>query len=187
LAIDLHSRLADNEALIPEIGMSSPTRQVEVGAGALLPTLSRDELAAYLAVHGSSSAWFRLKWAVDFAALVEREHGGSIAALYAKMRAAGAGRAADQALLLIDRLFGTLADEPDLHRVLRRSRPARHLETIAWGMMRCGREPVEPTRVRFGTAPIHLSQLLLRSDPGFLAAEMARVARTSLGRLQFRS
>ena len=186
-SVDLHSRLADNSALIPTIGAGSPTRLVEVGSGVTLPTLQATELIAYLAVHGSSSAWFRLKWICDFAALLHREHRGRIAELYADMQKLGTGRAADQALLLADRLFGSLETDPDFRASLPESWSSRRLASIAWRMLQCGCDPAEPTSVRLGTAPMHYSQFLLRRDAPFLAGEFARIGRTIARRWRFRS
>ena len=59
LLVELHTRLADNPALIPRIGMDSPCQLVAIGAHGALPTLTPDDLFAYLSVHGASSAWFR--------------------------------------------------------------------------------------------------------------------------------
>ena len=186
-SVDLHSRLAYNSALIPTIWAGSPTRLVEVGSGVALPILQATNLIAYLAVHGSSSAWFRLKWICDFAALLHREHRGRLCALYDDMRRLGTGRAADQALLLADRLFGSLGGEPDLRGSLLESWSSRQLANIGWHMLQCGRDPVEPTSVRLGTAPVHYSQFLLRGDVPFLAGEVATIGRTISRRLRFRS
>lgn len=187
IGIDLHSALSDNRALISSIGMQSEPRRVEIAAGIALPTLPPDDLAAYLAVHGSGPAWVRLKWICDFAALLRSEHEGKIGELYGRMRRLGAGHAADQALLLADELFGSLASEPGLRRSLKASRINRRLVSIAWHMLGAGREPVEPTSVTLGTLPMHYSQFLLRGDPTYLGAEFAKIGRIIARRLRFRS
>lgn len=51
--------------------MESARQLVEVACGIELPTLARDEPSAHLCVHGASSAWFRLKWITDLAALID--------------------------------------------------------------------------------------------------------------------
>jgi len=58
--VDLHSRLSDNVALIPAMGLKSPRRTIEITPSVNLPTLTDEDLFAYLCVHGASSAWFRL-------------------------------------------------------------------------------------------------------------------------------
>ena len=82
LNVELHRRLADSLELIPGIGVGSPRQEVEVAPGVVLPTLAPDELFAYLCVHGASSAWFRLKWVTDLAALLCDCTAAEIARLY---------------------------------------------------------------------------------------------------------
>ena len=77
-----------------------------VAKGIELPTLGKDELFAYLTVHGASSAWFRLKWITDLAALLHGESADEIERLYDRSQQLGAGRAAAQALILANRLYG---------------------------------------------------------------------------------
>ena len=50
--------------------------QSTIASGIELPTLRTEELFAYLAVHGASSAWFRLKWITDVAALLHPDRTG---------------------------------------------------------------------------------------------------------------
>ena len=80
--VDLHTRLTDNPALIPSVGIGSPRQSVEIIPGCQLPTLSSDDLFAHLCVHGASSAWFRLKWIADLAALLHPMAPDEIARLY---------------------------------------------------------------------------------------------------------
>jgi hypothetical protein len=177
--VELHTRLSDNPGLIPGIGAHSPSQQVELVPGGMVATLARDELFAYLSVHGASSAWFRLKWITDFAAFVARFDGTEVERLYARSQQLGAGRAAGQALLLADRLYGTLRGLPDLKRELERDRGNRRLAEIGWRMLEPVRQPAEPTERRFGTVPIHLSQLLLQPSAGFKFAEGWRQLRVA--------
>lgn len=166
LQLDLHGRLADSPDLIPGIGMNAPRQEVEVAPGIVLPTLARDELIAYLSVHGASSAWFRLKWISDLAALLHDCTAGEIERLYDRSQQLGAGRAAAQALLLANRVYGTAA-VPGLDR-----KPVhRWLAAAAWQQM--VREE-EPTARRFGTATIHFTQLFLIPGIRFRLRELAR-------------
>ena len=167
--IELHSRLADNRRLIPGIGLGSPTQLVEVAPGIALPTLAEDELIAYLSVHGASSAWFRLKWVADLAALLAGRDPAGIDRLARRSRVLGAGRAMAVALLLAQRLFG-ITVSPETERTF--VTPAcRLLATASLRQLLAEREPTE----RFlGTATIHLSQLLILPGAGFALSEFAR-------------
>jgi hypothetical protein len=174
LHVELHTRLADNRALIPRIDVHSPRQEVEVLAGQRLPTLARDELIAYLAVHGASSAWFRLKWITDFAALLQRCD--DLEPLYERTQQLGAGRAAGQAFLLADAVYGSLAGT-DLRARLEREGRARWLASAALDQLAGQREPTE---TRLGTARIHFTQFLLLPGVGFAVGELWRQASAAL-------
>lgn len=177
LQMDLHTRLADNPRLIPGIDVHSPSDQVEVAPGLSLLTLARDELVAYLAVHGASSAWFRLKWISDFAALLDGRSGDEIERLYRRSQELGAARAAGQALLLADGLFGTLARNGDLRREIANDGATQRLFATALRLLT--RDPVEPTESFLGTLPIRVSQFRAargaRSKLDELVGQVARV------------
>jgi hypothetical protein len=180
IRLDLHSRLADNPRLLASMDTKSARQTVDVGNGIRLPTLADDELFAYLAVHGSSSAWFRLKWIADFAALLAPLEPAEIERRYRRALELGAGRAAAQALLLADELFASLAASEQLRAELRRDGAARLLCRAALNQVSGRREPVEPTRVAFGTATIHWSQLFLLAGARFKLSEVARQSRAAL-------
>ena len=155
LHVELHSRLADNTRLIPCITVDLPSEMIEVAPGIRLPTLARDELFAYLCVHGASSAWFRLKWISDLAGLIHGQSGEMIERLYEWSQALGAERAAGQALLLADSLFGTLSNT-QLRELLRQDRAVLGLADAAYRQLTG--PPREPTSGRLGTWRIHLTQ-----------------------------
>lgn len=181
--LELHSRLADNVRMIPEVGMQSPRQQVEVAPGVVLPTLGLPHLFAYLCVHGASSAWFRLKWIADLAGLLHGRSEREIAALHRSAIGLGAGRSADQALLLASNLFGTIGGTA-LQQRLERDPVSRWLARAALGQLAGPGALKEPTERPFGTAQIHLTQFLLLPGLGFKTSEMFRQARHSL--LRFR-
>ncbi len=168
--LDLHGRLADSQVLIPSIGANSPQQLVEVAPGIVLPTLADDELFAYLCVHGASSAWFRLKWVADLAALLDDRSTGELERLYERSQQLGAGRAAAQALLLAAATFGT-AIGSGLERRLAGKPVNRWLANAAWSQLV---RDSEPTEVRLGTATIHLTQLLLLPGVSFKLRELSR-------------
>jgi len=174
LYVELHTGLADNRQLIPTLDVHSPTELVEAAPGMALPTLAHDELFAYLAVHGASSAWFRLKWISDFAALI---HGGrpeEIERLYRRSQELGAGRAAGQALLLADLLFDALQTLPELRTRLGLDRPTRMLCNAALRMVAEGER--DPTEKLLGTFAIHWTQFLLMPRLGYKLSELRRQA-----------
>ena len=174
LQIDLHTRLADNKRMIPAINVRSPRQSVEVNSGIQLPTLADEELFAYLAVHGASSAWFRLKWITDLAGFLSGRSGVEIAHLYRRSQELSAGRAAGQALLLADALFGTLVDTPTLAEELTRDSRTQRLYLAALRLV--SGEAREPTERPFGTMTIHWTQFLLLPGFGYKVSELMRQA-----------
>jgi hypothetical protein len=163
--------------MIPAITASSPRQLVAIAPGILLPTLSTDELFAYLCVHGTGSAWHRLKWLADLAALLEHYDSGQIGHLYCRSRQLGAANTAGPALLLARDLFGTRL-APDLIRELEGVRAHRWLARVAWHQMT---KSSEPTEHRWGTAPIHFVQFLLHPGARFKLVELRRQIADALG------
>ena len=168
VAVDLHSRLADSLALLP-LGVDAPAQSVAVGGGTVLPTLAADLLPAYLAVHGASSCWFRLKWIADFAALCEGREAGALERDAATL---GAERPMAQALLLANALFGRFGDR---RAALLADRAHRQMLALALDAIGGG----EPTARRFGTVAIHHNQLLMKAGPRFAASETWRQLRAA--------
>lgn len=183
IPVDLHTRLADNGSLIPGISADSPRMLVEVAPKIRLPTIAPEQLFAHLCVHGSSSLWFRLTWITDVAAFLHGRSGGDISTLYEVARKLGTGRAADQALLLSDCLFGSLRAVPDLARKLRADPLSRSLFRFAYAQVVGRREPQEPTSVTLGTLPIHLTQFMLMPGLKFKLGELVRQGRLAMGAL----
>jgi hypothetical protein len=175
--VDLHTRLADNPALLPKLGTNSPSRMVAIAGGIELPTLGKDELFAYLSVHGASSAWFRLKWITDVAALLHGQAAKEIERLYKRSQQLGAGRAAAQALILADRLYG-IAMSNELCVGIGVDHTNRWLARVAERQIEAFHEPTE---ILFGTASIHLSQPFLMPGWRFKLSEIARQLNNMLG------
>jgi hypothetical protein len=172
--VELHTGLSDNRALLPEVGIGSPVQQAEVAKGRFLPTLGREELFAYLTVHGASSAWFRLKWIADVAAMLAAAPAGEVERLYRRSLELGAGRAPAQALLLCERLFATPLP-PALAAELRSDRTNRWLLRIALRMLASPRTlATELHHIRLGTLSIHLMQLGLVPGLRFKLGEAGR-------------
>lgn len=175
--VELHPRLVDNLRMLPDVGIGSPRQDVAVAPGVVLQTLAADELFAYLCVHGASSAWFRLKWIADLAGLIEGTSADSLGHLYRRSQELGAARAAGQALLVADFLFGTLG-ESALRIELASDRVTTWLASAALRQLMVSREP---TGRRLGTWRIHLTQLGLRPGLRFKAGELARQVREAVG------
>ena len=181
LQIDLHTRSADNPRLIPSLSAHSARQTVDVGNGVQLPTFADEELFAYLAVHGASSAWFRLKWIADLGGFLSGRSGEEIERLHHRSQELGAGRAAGQALLLADDLFGTLADAPGLRRALLQDATTRRLYRTAFRLLT--REPTEPTDRLLGSLPIRWSQFQLLFGARFKLSELSGQVRRMLTRV----
>ena len=176
LYVELHNRTTDLPQMLPTIGAWSPRQTVTIAPGIDLPTLADDELFAYLCVHGGWSAWFRLKWITDLAALLHRRSIGEIEALYDRSQLLGAGRTAAQALLLAAKFY----DIPLTDRLADRlNTPLNHwLVQAAIRRMLGG----EPTERPLGTLPIHLTHFLLKDGIGYKLAELRRKIRAATGR-----
>jgi hypothetical protein len=183
--VELHLRLVDNQRLLTGIPLPPPSQQVEVAPGRFLPTLADEPLFAYLCVHGASSAWFRLKWIADLAALLTGRGPEEIERLYRRSQELGAGRAAAQALLLCAALFDAPLGEK-LRAELAGGRANRWLVRTALAMMSGRFEVREPAAARFGTAALHLSQFALLPGFRFKLAEAWRQASNPRHRVNLR-
>ena len=168
--VELHSRLSDNRRLIPEIDARSPSQSVDVAPGINLPTLATDELFAYLAVHGASSSWFRLKWLADFAGLAEAVGPAELARLERRATELGAGRCASVALALCREVFGSpiVEDSAPLSPV------ERWLVRTSLAYLAGPQSMSEPTDRRFGTLPLHLSHMMASKGWHYPITEVSR-------------
>lgn len=144
--------------LLPGLGMRSPRQDVRIGPSLTLPTLALDELVSYLCAHGASSAWFRLKWIADLAALLAPFDSGEIDRLYARTQALGAGRAADVGFILCHDLFGTDVDSRLLER-LRAGAANRTLLALVRRSLTGRAVDTELSEIPAGTLGIHLFQI----------------------------
>jgi hypothetical protein len=170
ITVELHLRLTGNPALLPGVGVRSPAQVVEIAPGIALPTLARDELFAYLCVHGALTAWSRLKWPADLAAFLAHEP--DLDGLYRRGLALAPGRSVPQALLVCEALFGLplgpLGDE------LRRDPRTLWLVRTALATMIRGGADRELSAQRLGTARLHFSVLFLQPGLRYKAGDLAR-------------
>ncbi|MEO7409691.1 MAG: nucleotidyltransferase family protein, partial [Sphingomicrobium sp.] len=167
IQLDLHSRLANNPSLIPNIGMQSPRQNIDVGGGIVLPTLNDKPLFLYLCVHGASSAWFRLKWIADLSAFLSKPSRLEMLERYNSDSEWSANRSVLQALFLAQQLFHV-----PVGKVLEgtnRGLAERMLAKVALAQLI---EPLEPTERKLGTLSIHLSQFILKRGFRFKWSEL---------------
>lgn len=179
--VELHTGLVDNPRLLPGLGALSPVQQVEIAPGLALPTLKKEELFAYLCVHGASSAWVRIKWLADVGALLGAGDSAETERLYRRSRELGAGRASAQALLLCAELFETPLPST-LAAELRADRANRYLAHAALAMMAGANEEREADDRLLGTLPTHLTQFLLLKGWRYKLSELRRQARSPYDR-----
>ena len=102
--LELQWRVADNPKLLDAVHAGSPTQNVIVADGLGIRTLARDDLFAYLCLHGAHHAWSRLKWLADLNAFIAATD-ADVVHLHRHAQAKGAGFCSGQALLLCQRLF----------------------------------------------------------------------------------
>ena len=101
---ELQWHVADNPQLLQEVHAGSPAQNVVVADGLNVRTLARDDLFAYLCVHGAHHAWSRLKWLADLNAFIAAAD-ADVMHLHRHAQAKGAGFCSGQALLLCQRFF----------------------------------------------------------------------------------
>lgn len=173
--LELHTAFVDSERMLDAVDVRSPRQAVALPGGIVLDTLARDELFAYLAVHGATHAWSRLKWLADIAAFAAREP-EAVETIYRRSLALGAGRSGGQALLLAHDLLALALPEPLLAE-LRGDGAIRYLARVAVDAM-AGAGDRELDALMLGTAAIHLSHLRLKKGLGFKLHEIRRKLRS---------
>ena len=139
VVVELHWRLVDGAGLLPSLSAASPTQTVKLSAGLGLRTFARDELFAYLCVHGAGHGWSRLKWLADLNALLARESPADLKRLHRRSVELGAGLCSAQALILCHRLL-SLELTPQFTRRLGADLKTRWLVTLAIDAMSGGGE-----------------------------------------------
>lgn len=169
--VDLHGRLATNPRFIAGIGLDSPRQLVEITKGSAVATLGPDHLMVYLCVHGAESAWTRLKWLADLAALVSAMSEEDLRRVEALARSMGAQRCMAQGLLLAEMLLG-LPLGPRGAR-LKQSAINRYMARLAGYAFR-GTYEIRPYRFdRLKALPILVSHFLMAPGWRYKRAELA--------------
>jgi hypothetical protein len=170
LRIELHWRLFLNPHAMTETSIMAASRVVPVTATTGLRTLGEEDLFAYLCMHGALHWWYRLKWLADINALIVAPQ-GNIERLFRAAQIRGVGRAATQALLLCQRLFGTRLSKTFLARI-ETGFTMQWLEITALNAMTGGQIEREPRDRRFGTTRGSFSTFLLSRGWRYQVAEL---------------
>lgn len=132
VVVELHWRLFDHTHVLPSVTAHSPAQTVMLG-GAPVRTLADDLLLPYLAAHGQTSGWSRVKWLADFNALVMQRDAVEIERIVARTEALGVGDAMLAALALCEAYLG-LRLAPALSDRIRRD---RHVARLTRTNLRC--------------------------------------------------
>ncbi len=172
LVVELHTALVDNPRLLPSVSARPELQLVRLGSGMEVPTLEKDQLFAYLCVHGATHAWARLKWLADVAAFLRTEGPAETERLYRRSVELGVGRSSAQALLLCEKLLSLPLPEA-LARELKRDSKLRWLESLAISAM-AGRGATELDRTVFGTVVINVSHFMLGKGWSYKRSELMR-------------
>ncbi len=173
MLVEVHCRLFANRALMPSLGLASARQQVPLPGIGTLPTLALEPLYAYLAGHGAVSAWSRLKWLTDIAALLRPLGSEAIMGLHANAAAIGGGRCSAQALLLAEQVLG-LALPEGMAAMLSRDPAVRRLERLGLAEMGGRNETEEVDWSGFATLPSQAAHLLLGGSWRYVGAEIAQ-------------
>jgi hypothetical protein len=169
LRLELQWRVSDNPYLLKGIDAHSATQNVMFADGIGVRSLPRDDLFAYLCLHGSRHAWSRLKWLADANALLATGSDTDIERIYRHAQRLGAGLCAGQALLLCRRQLG-LRLPPGLADEIAASRKIENLASIAISMMSATEVPTERDGGVAGvTRSVHNQFLLGEGLPFYLA------------------
>lgn len=170
LFLELHTRVTGNPALLPVLTAKAASQDVEIAPGIQLPTFELHDLLLYLAVHGSSSAWFRLKWIADFVGLLGRADSPRPEEIYERSLQFRVDPAMAQALIISDGVFGI-----ELTKALRTELMRNRLNRVLAGAaMRQLSNLREPGARPFGTVTNHVLQFFLMTGWRFKWLEILR-------------
>lgn len=175
LIVELHGRLLQNPALLPDAVLESPRKQMTIAPGIVVPTLGDELLFPYLFAHGAHHGWFRLKWLADMAALLGNDAAGP-EARYREAQRYGVGRCAAQGLLLMHEWLG-LDLSPEFAAELRRDRAHRRLVRVAKNCLAGEFEATEHASPTARTMlPVLMSGLMLRPEISYKLSELGSLA-----------
>lgn len=152
ILVDLHWRLSSKGVAFPiEAAEIWPKLMQVTIAGRTVPTLAPDDLALFLAAHGTKEGWKRLLWVCDFAELLRKYQDIDWAAVLQRAQRSHSSRAFLLAVLLSSKLLDApipmklldralnnpavrvLAEQAQL-RMLRANNPEGELEEFLNGL-----------------------------------------------------
>jgi hypothetical protein len=166
--VELQWRPTANPLLLKGLDAHAATQTVALG-DAGVRTLTRDDLFAYLCVHGAQHAWSRLKWLADFNAVASANR-YDILHLYRYAQYIGAGHCAGQALVLCNELFALELPETVKAELADKNR-LRRLATIAISTMTDRFAEAEAGRSFASIMRVTLAQFLLGEGWAFFGAQ----------------
>jgi len=168
---ELHWRLFVNPHALDTSSVRAESQIVPITGTMGLRTLAKEDLFAYICMHGALHFWNRLKWLADINAFLASMPNDAVESLFRAAEARGAGRAAAQALLLCRMLFQTPL--PPLLRVTsNNSVTMRWLVATALSAMTTGQGEDDLHDVRFGTTRGSVSTILLSRSWRYRLAEL---------------
>lgn len=103
--IELHHRLLLPDTFIPTLGVGDAVDSATIGE-LQFRTFRAPDLFAYLAAHGTSSLWHRLKWLADIRAMLAESSAQELTEFLDGCRIHGVERSGALAMLLCHRLWG---------------------------------------------------------------------------------
>ena len=103
--IEIHWGLTDHPMLLAGLGLDQASERTPLLGDRAVPTFGDAATLAYLAVHGASHAWSRLKWLADFAAFLNARAPDARLRLIDDAGRWATGLALEQALLLSTKLL----------------------------------------------------------------------------------
>jgi Uncharacterised nucleotidyltransferase len=128
ISIDLHWRLSRKGAAFPIQSTEIWPRLNQVTiAGRKVPTLANDDLALFLAAHGTKEGWRSLGWVCDFAELLHNCHDIDWAAILERAQRSYSSRM----LLLAVFLASTLLDAPAPVHLVDKARSSSAVRALA--------------------------------------------------------
>jgi len=128
IAIDLHWRLSSKSMMFPITSTEVWPRLREVPIGSrTVPTLAHDDLALYLAAHGTKEGWRSLGWVCDFAEVLRNCHDVNWAAILERAQRSCSSRM----LLLAVFLASTLLEAPAPAHLVDKARSSSPVRALA--------------------------------------------------------